>query len=305
MSRCAARAERAGPGAEAPARFAAFGTLWWFLLLSPTSSVVPIVDLVAEHRVYLALLGPALALVVAADAALAARAVRPRWGLAGAAVVLLALAGATAARAAVWRSPVALWRDSAAKNPGDPRVAGNHAYALAEAQRIPEARAEFQRSMRLPSTPRQLADNARNFSAMEAGVGDNATALSITDLGVAAAPWDWELRINRAVVLHDLMRPAEGLADAQLAVRLAPGQPGAHHALGVCQLDTGQPAAALQSARTALRIDPSHQATRRLEFLALAALGDRAAGCAAWQRLRAEGLALRAMGPHAARLGCR
>jgi len=260
---------------------------------------------VAEHRVYLALLGPALALVVAADAALAARAVRPRWGLAAAAVVLLALAGATAARAAVWRSPVSLWQDCAAKNPGDPRVAGNFAYALAEARRIPEARAEFQRAMRLPSTPRQLADNARNFSAMEAGLGDNVTALSITDLGIAASPWDYELRVNRAVILHDLLRPAEGLADAQLAVRLAPGQPGAHNALGVCQLATGQPAAALQSARAALRIDPSYQPARRLEFLALAALGDQAAGCAAWQRLRAEGLALRGMAPHAARLGCR
>jgi Flp pilus assembly protein TadD len=297
-------AERAGPGRALPARVAAFGVLWWFLLLSPTSSVVPIADLVAEHRVYLALLGPALALAVAADAALAARAARPRWGVAAAAAVLLLLGGATAARAAVWRSAVSLWADAAAGNPSDPRVAGNHAYALAEAGRIEEARAEFKRAMRLPSTPRQLADNVRNYSAMEAGRGDNLTALSIVDLGIAVAPFDHELRVNRAIILHDLYRPAEGLEDALLAVRIAPGEPGPHHALGVNQLDAGQPGPALQSARTALRIDPTHQAARRLEFLALARLGERAAGCAAWRRLQADGLAMRAMAPHAAALGC-
>jgi hypothetical protein len=49
-------------------RAAAVGILWWFLLLSPTSSVVPIIDLVAEHRVYLALAGLALSLAVGLDA---------------------------------------------------------------------------------------------------------------------------------------------------------------------------------------------------------------------------------------------
>ena len=34
-----------------------FGILWFFLLLSPTSSVVPVVDVIYEHRVYLASLG--------------------------------------------------------------------------------------------------------------------------------------------------------------------------------------------------------------------------------------------------------
>jgi len=260
---------------------------------------------VAEHRVYLALLGPALALVVAIDAALAARAVRPRWGVAAAALLLLALAGATAARAAVWRSAASLWADAAGKSPGDARVAGNHAFALAEAGRTPEARAEFQRAMRLPGTPRQLSDNARNYSAMEAGAGDNLAALSIVDLGIAVNPWDYELRVNRAVILHDLRRPAEGLEDALLAVRIAPGEPGAHHALGVNQLAIGQPLLALSSARAALRIDPSHVGARRLEFMVLARLGDRAAGCAAWRRLEADGQAMRALVPQATMLGCR
>ncbi len=298
------RAERGGARQAVPARVAAFAVLWWFTVLSPTSSVVPIVDLVAEHRLYLALLGPALAVVVAADAALAARGLGWRWGAGLAAAAWLALAGATALRAAVWRTAVSLWADAAEKSPTDARVAGNLAYALQAVGRTGEARAEFQRAMRLPATPRQRADNARNYAALEAERGDNVTALSIADMGVAVAPFDYELRVNRALILHDLGRAPEALQDGAMAVRLAPGEPATHHALGLALIATGQPAAALTEARAALRIDPSYSHARRLEFTALSRLGQREEACAAWRRLRAENLATPANGVEARNLGC-
>ncbi|MBI5597277.1 MAG: tetratricopeptide repeat protein, partial [Elusimicrobia bacterium] len=211
----------------------------------------------------------------------------------------------TAARAATWRTTTSLWADAAAKSPGDARVAGNHAQALLEAGRLPEARAEFQRAIRLPASQRVRAENARNYSAMEARAGDDLAALSIVDLGIAMNPWDAELRVNRAVILHDLGRPAEGLEEGRLAIRLAPGEPGPRYALGLNQLDAGQAPAALSSARAALGIDPAHPPARRLEFMALARLGDRDAGCDAWRRLVGAGLAMQALEPMAGQLGCR
>jgi len=64
-----ARAERS-PDPRPAERVAAFGILFWFVALSPTSSFVPVTDLAVEHRVYLASLGPFLAATVGADALL-------------------------------------------------------------------------------------------------------------------------------------------------------------------------------------------------------------------------------------------
>lgn len=48
--------------------FVSFFIFWFFIVLSPTSSVVPIIDVIYEHRLYLASLGPFTIFVICADA---------------------------------------------------------------------------------------------------------------------------------------------------------------------------------------------------------------------------------------------
>lgn len=48
------RSRKAGP---VPGRVISFFIFWFFIILSPTSSVIPIQDVIAEHRVYLPSLG--------------------------------------------------------------------------------------------------------------------------------------------------------------------------------------------------------------------------------------------------------
>ena len=106
-----------------PERLAAFGILFWFVVLSPTSSFVPVNDLAVEHRVYLASLGPFLAVTVGADALLH-RMLAGRRASAPAARARLAgpaRAGARARlRARVWDSAEALWREAASSSPDNP-----------------------------------------------------------------------------------------------------------------------------------------------------------------------------------------
>ena len=100
----------------------ALGLGWFLLVLAPSSSVVPLVEPMAEHRVYLASCG----FFVAAGTALLRlwlwaepRLALPRvvaWVLVGA--VLAPLAAATVLRNRVWADPMTLWRDAAAKAPG-------------------------------------------------------------------------------------------------------------------------------------------------------------------------------------------
>lgn len=55
-------------GATGAGLFVSFFIFWFFIILSPTSSFVPIIDVIYEHRLYLASLGPFAIFVIGADA---------------------------------------------------------------------------------------------------------------------------------------------------------------------------------------------------------------------------------------------
>ena len=108
---------------------AAFGVFWFLLLLAPSSSFVPLNELMAEHRVYAASSGFFLALIAFGE--LASRRVKARGSIAVALAVLLGvLSIATWQRNEVWRDPVTLWRDAATKAPLTWRAVVGWAQAL-------------------------------------------------------------------------------------------------------------------------------------------------------------------------------
>jgi hypothetical protein len=129
----------------------------FFLVLAPTSSVVPIVDPCFEHRTY-APLAPLVVLLVA-GAREAWRRVARRVGAPRAAVgPALAVAAGTVAAALVtltlvrnhdYRSAVALWGDSVAKAPWNPRGRYNFGVHLQLDGQIEAAIEQYQRCVEL------------------------------------------------------------------------------------------------------------------------------------------------------------
>lgn len=117
------------------------GTLWFFVTIAVSSSIVPLPDLMAEHRVYLSSIGIYMAMVALLDLA------RSRWNgtavrrgvIACTVLWLVVLCGTTYARTGVWRSRVTLWQDAVAKSPGKKRPNYNLGVELNEASRFAEA----------------------------------------------------------------------------------------------------------------------------------------------------------------------
>jgi tetratricopeptide (TPR) repeat protein len=112
--------------------FAFLGS-WFFMLLAPSSSVVPIAsEAAAERRIYLALAAVLVLAVVTAEwlrHRFATRVAPRRFGAAVAAVAV-ALALATAARSHTYSSAEALWRSAVRAVPENPRAYGNLGWAL-------------------------------------------------------------------------------------------------------------------------------------------------------------------------------
>lgn len=97
-----------------------FGVWWFFITLSPTSSFVPILDVMFEHRVYLPMAG--LCLVFPALLEFFIRFIRERsgfrWSFQGASTaIVILLVVLTVARNHVWREETRLWADAVEKAP--------------------------------------------------------------------------------------------------------------------------------------------------------------------------------------------
>ncbi len=149
LLRCRARTDALGSAG----RLGAFGVFWFFLLLTPTSSLMPLADVVMEHRLYLASLGVFVAAgVLTATAMERLRRVWPRGQYLGMAVlggVCLALAGVTYARVGTWKTKLALWGDAVTKSPHKARVHLGLAGAYLLAGQAQQAIGEYQTALGL------------------------------------------------------------------------------------------------------------------------------------------------------------
>jgi protein O-mannosyl-transferase len=142
----------------------AFGFLGFLIILLPTS-LIPLAEPMAEHRVYLAsilfFLG-VWACILSVGHRLEIRlgkSLRP-LAIAISVAVVVALSAATCLRNDVWDDPISLWRDAAATSPKSPAA---H-FALGDAHRLggncPDAVTAYQRAVVL--LPRQ-ADALNNL----------------------------------------------------------------------------------------------------------------------------------------------
>ncbi len=95
-----------------------FGTIWFFITLSPTSSIIPLPDVIFEHRLYLPLIGFVFFLIGIITA------FKRHWKPLSVAtsILLLLLSGQTYSRNNVWQTGLTLWKDAVRKSPDKART---------------------------------------------------------------------------------------------------------------------------------------------------------------------------------------
>src|SRR5271166_5964004 len=148
-----------------------FCGLWFFLILAPTSSVVPIAGQTgAEHRMYLPLAG-LIGLGVVGGYTLWRRAWLERPGMlrAGSVLVLAvgvaALGARTVARNEEYQSELSIWQTVVDRWPINPRAHNNLGIALADAGRTSEAIAQYEDALRLKPDYAEAHNNLGNALA--------------------------------------------------------------------------------------------------------------------------------------------
>lgn len=293
-----------------------FAGAWFFLILAPTSSLVPLKDLLVEHRMYLPSAAAVVLAVLGAGEALrrldlpeARR--RAVAGLALAAVTL-SLGAATWQRNLDYHSELGIW-GSAAADRGDSAKrfynlglrflledrgllepatfavsvdtsgldeAGRRGVELLQAGDMPGASAAFERVLR--------ADPANATALTGAGIarylsGDPSGARQWLTRVAQLRPQDGAAHTNLSCALLAAGDTAAAWSHASRAAVLAPGSAEARHNAGTMGVLTGQWEAGRVNLQEALRLRPHFAAARNNLGAVLAAMGDLPAALAEYE----------------------
>lgn len=153
-------------------RWSGFLGVWFFLILAPSSSVVPIsTEIAAERRIYLASAAVIVGGVVAIAYMMRARQRVVVWATAIVAAFLLLL---TFRRSALYANPEALWRDAVTKAPSNPRAYDNLASVIYQQDRarMPEADSLWTRALAIDSTYMPAWSNLAQIRVDAGRIGD-------------------------------------------------------------------------------------------------------------------------------------
>lgn len=216
----------------------------------PVSGLIPFsfqnTSTVADRYLYFAMLGPALTLAWFLS--------QHRGNLVAVicGLILVSLGIKSAFQTAIWRDSLTLWTHAVTITPHSYFARYNLANALSRSGRIPEAIAQYRRSLELD-------------------------------------PIQPEAHYNLGNIFGALGKPAEAIAHYQASLEIDANQPKVRLSLGNVLVGQGQYAAAVEQYRKALQVRPNHAETHNNLGVALAEQGKTAEAAVAYrQAIRLE-----------------
>ena len=238
-----------------------FCGLWFFAILAPTSSVIPIVTQTgAEHRMYLPLAG-VIAAVIVGFYTLVRRSTRVgsdrRFAALGAAAIALiafALGARTVARNADYRSETAIWQSVVAKWPRNPRAHLSLGATLSHQGLAAEAIPHFERALALEP---DYSDARVELGTAFATLGQIDAAIAHFDAALRLHPELPDAHNNLGTTLLKAGRVDEAILHFEVAARHESASPDAFNNWGNALLRAGRPSEAIARYEQALRARPA------------------------------------------------
>jgi protein O-mannosyl-transferase len=227
--------------------------VWFFAILAPSSSVVPLAtQTIAEHRMYLPLAG------LATLAAVGIRAMVRRKDWLVFAALALGFGILTVQRNEDYQSELAIWGDTVVKRPNNERAHNNLGFALAKVPgRVNEAIVQYQEALRLKP---DLAEAHNNLGlAWSQMPGRLPEAIVQYREALRLRPDYAEAHNNLGAAWAKISgRSNDAIAQYREALRLQPDFIEAHNNLGVAWSEVpGRQKEAIAQYEEALRLDPN------------------------------------------------
>jgi protein O-mannosyl-transferase len=241
-------------------RLISFGIFSFFIILAPTSSVIPIWDTMVEYRLYLPVFSFGLILTVLADSLyqFLVRRHSERFGrrvVATIAILVLALYSLfTVQRNYVFREDITLWEDAVRKSPDKARVHLGLGMALLKLNRLEEARDVLKTA--LGKYPKNFVLVYYGLGQVYRDLGDDEKAIFHFEKYLRESPDDQRAYNELGSIYLRTGALEKALPCFQRALGIDPGYAPAHASLGDLYVRRGVLDDAIAQYKKAIRIDP-------------------------------------------------
>ncbi|MFA5116286.1 MAG: tetratricopeptide repeat protein [Candidatus Omnitrophota bacterium] len=284
-------------------RLLSFGIFWFFITLLPESSLIPIYDVIFEHRLYLPMLGSSFFLVCALFYLLGLK----KTGILFVILSLLVVGYSAMAyqRNKVWQSDLALWDDATRKSPAKVRSLVSRGLAYAKKDYFDLALADYDKALKINPKCEDAYNNRglayQNKGRPELALADYNKAIELNpdyaeaynnrgtvyagrrDFDLALADFIKAISIfpecadaynNRAGVYANKGSLELALADYNKAIKINPNLAGVFYNRGLVYQNKGRPELALADYSRALELDPARADIYLNRGIAYAGKGD-------------------------------
>jgi len=254
-----------------------FGIVFFYITISIESSIIPLRDVIFEHRVYL----PSVGLFISFSAAFFYAWRRVKGGSSAspavAAAVLLCLtalplAYASYMRNLVWSDKMALYQDTAAKSPGNARVRNNLGVEYGKLGMYKEAIREFEATLKIQPDFIETYKNLAN-AYYHSGRPDEAIGVYVEVLKLA--PGDKVALRNLADLYYEVGLVKSAIKEYGVILGLYPDNVDARNNLANIFLSEGQLEDAVREYEKVLSIKPDHAEAVYNMAISLEKAGDR------------------------------
>lgn len=227
---------------------------WFFVILAPSSSFVPLTtQTMAEHRMYLPLMAVIALVVGSATVWLGRRAVM------GFLVLAIGAGGLTIRRNTDYQDDLTLWRDTVEKSPANSRAHAGLGTAHHDRGNLAEARRHYEESLRLDPAS---GHKHYNLGLVLDNLGRTDEAIRYYRETLRLMPQHAGAHANLAVILVQRGQSAEAVPHLEAALVQMPDLTGAYHTLGQALTDLGRLPEAAKAYEQALKLNPRYVEAR-------------------------------------------
>lgn len=235
-----------------------FGILWFFVTLSIESSVIPILHVIFEHRVYLPSVGIFISfstlLFFVKDTCLERAGLKL---LLSAAIIMIIAVNSclTFKRNAVWKNEITFWQDTIRGNPENEVSYNSLGAALNRAGRYDEAIKYIKMALKLEPSFTSAHNNLGNALAE---IGKFDEAVESYRAAIRLEPDSALYYCNLGIALGKSKRYDEASESFNTAIKLGGADEGAFYNLGYLMIQTGDFNKALEYLKRAVSADPDN-----------------------------------------------
>ena len=233
-------------------RLVSFAIFWFFLTLLPESSIIPIKDLIFEHRLYLPMVGFSFFLVIVLYYLFAKKSL----GLLVAVLVILITCYSilTYKRNFIWKDEFSLWNDVIRKSPWKARAYSERGNAYKNKGNLEQAISDYNKALEIDPN---YANAYNNRGITYLNKGNFEQALFDCNKAIQLDPKSAFSCYNRGNTYKKKGNLEQAISDYSKAIEIKPDFALAYHNRGSAYQEKGNLEQAISDYSKAIEIEPN------------------------------------------------